>query len=341
MARIYHLVTAPELLSGLAANHYTPARFAEDGFVHCCADEASALAVARDYFAAAADPLLVLALDTARLDAACVFEAPAPLPGAGRAHLATAEKFPHVHGPLALRALRGVGTLGRRGRDFAWPAALGSLGESLAGALAERLRAPEHAGLAGLRRLRRETSRRLVRAPGRLVLELGQSLVATGGMRERVLGSELVLHHPEALGKLRVRDAKRLAGKLASWADVDVFACAIAGQAFRDGRIPEAEILRWARSRDPFWRRAALVSTVPLNVRAQGGAGDARRTLRICRALLGDRADLVVKALSWALRALAERDPAAVERFVGAQRAKLAARVLREVGTKLRTGRKN
>jgi 3-methyladenine DNA glycosylase AlkD len=173
------------------------------------------------------------------------------------------------------------------------------------------------------------------------VLELGQSLVASGVPSARVLGSELVHHHAPAMQKLRASAARKLAGRLESWSDVDVFACAIAGQAFRDGRLPEAEILRWARSRDHFWRRAALVSTVPLNVKAQGGSGDAPRTLRVCRALVSDREDLVVKALSWALRALAERDPAAVRRFLALNHARLAPRVRREVGHKLRTGRKN
>ncbi|MFI5316861.1 MAG: DUF952 domain-containing protein, partial [Myxococcota bacterium] len=104
MNPIYHLVTEPELLAGIGATHYAPARFAEDGFVHCCADSASALAVARDYFAGSGAPVLALAIDPARLDARLVFEAPAPLPNAPRAHLAAAEKFPHVYGPIALRA---------------------------------------------------------------------------------------------------------------------------------------------------------------------------------------------------------------------------------------------
>jgi len=341
MSAIYHLVTGHELFAGIGASHYTPARFAEDGFVHCCGEPETALAVARDYFGAAEDPVLVLVLDPERLDARVVFEAPAPLPGAPTDHLAAAEKFPHVYGPIALRAVAGTGALGRNGAGFAWPETLGPLGGSLGAALAARLSAGEARGLAALRRLRRDVSRALRRAPGRLVLEIGKSLVGSGAPGARVLGSELVLHHPTALSVLRASDAQRLAGRLESWSDVDVFGCMISGQAFRDGRLTEAEILRWTRSRDLFWRRAALVSTVPLNVRAQGGAGDARRTLRICRALVSDREDLVVKALSWALRALAERDPAAVRRFVTAHRAKLAPRVLREVGNKLRTGRKN
>ncbi|HKC49624.1 MAG TPA: DUF952 domain-containing protein [Myxococcota bacterium] len=338
---IYHLVTEPELLAGIDATHYTPARFAEDGFVHCCEEPASALAVARDYFAGARAPVFLLEIDARRLDARLVFEAPAPLPGAPARHLATAEKFPHVYGPIPLRAIAGCARLEPRASEFGWPERFAPLAESLGSELAARLSAGEARGLAVLRKLRRSHSRALRRANPKLVLELGGALVASGAPGARVLGSELVLHHPSALSEIRARDVRRLAGELASWSDVDVFACMIAGQAFRDGRISEAEILRWTRSRNRWWRRAALVSTVPLNVKAQGGRGDARRTLRICRALLHDPDDMVVKALSWALRALAERDPGAVRRFLEAHQNQLALRALREVRNKLRTGRKS
>lgn len=87
--------------------------------------------------------------------------------------------------------------------------------------------------------------------------------------------------------------------------------------------------------------RAALVSTVPLNSCAQGGRGDTRRTLLICRMLLDDRTDLVVKALSWALRELGKRDPETTRRFLSTHRDRLAPRVIREVLNKLTTGRKN
>lgn len=49
---------------------------------------------------------------------------------------------------------------------------------------------------------------------------------------------------------------------------------------------------------------------------------------------------MVVKALSWALRALAPWDPVAVSDFLEANDTRLAARVRREVRTKLATGRK-
>jgi 3-methyladenine DNA glycosylase AlkD len=49
---------------------------------------------------------------------------------------------------------------------------------------------------------------------------------------------------------------------------------------------------------------------------------------------------MVVKALSWALRALAVWDAAAVRAFLDAHGGGLAARVRREVRRKLETGRK-
>jgi 3-methyladenine DNA glycosylase AlkD len=79
---------------------------------------------------------------------------------------------------------------------------------------------------------------------------------------------------------------------------------------------------------------------VPLNSRARGGQGDTARTLRVCAALVDDRDDMVVKALSWALRELSKRDPQSVARFLREHESNLAPRVRREVRTKLETGRK-
>jgi 3-methyladenine DNA glycosylase AlkD len=108
--------------------------------------------------------------------------------------------------------------------------------------------------------------------------------------------------------------------------------------------VGDALITKWARSKDRWWRRAALVSTVPLNSRARGSGaagGDAARTLAVCRLLAADRDEMVVKALSWALRELARRDPVAVRAFLAEQGDGLAPRVRREVGNNLRTGLKN
>jgi 3-methyladenine DNA glycosylase AlkD len=139
---------------------------------------------------------------------------------------------------------------------------------------------------------------------------------------------------------VRASHLRRLGAQLDSWGAVDTFACYVAGPAWRAEQISDAEVARWARSPNRWWRRAALVSTVPLNVKAQGGTGDARRTRTICRILVDDRDEMVVKAMSWALRSLAAPDPAAVAAFVDDYRGRLAPRVLREVRNKLTTGRK-
>jgi 3-methyladenine DNA glycosylase AlkD len=50
---------------------------------------------------------------------------------------------------------------------------------------------------------------------------------------------------------------------------------------------------------------------------------------------------MVTKAMSWALRELSKREPAAVRRYLAARSGALAALVRREVRNKLETGLKN
>ncbi len=195
-----------------------------------------------------------------------------------------------------------------------------------------------------VRAVRREYSRRLKAAPARAVVRMAQRLQDGRDLTARYVAYELVLFHPAALASLTARDLQHFGRGMDRWEATDTFGCYLAGPAWREGQVPDALIARWARARDRWWRRAALVSTVPLNNRARGARaaqGDAARTLAVCALLVADRDDMVVKALSWALRELARRDPAAVRAFVKAHGPALAARVRREVDNKLRTGLKN
>jgi hypothetical protein len=159
---------------------------------------------------------------------------------------------------------------------------------------------------------------------------------------ERGLGFEILRAAPRALAAARRADVESFASGMADWAHADCFACFAGGVAWRLGIIGDRVMAKWARSPDRWWRRAALVSTVPLNCRARGaGEPQPERTLAICELLLDDRDDMVVKAMSWALRELAKRDARPVEQFLNRYQGRIAARVCREVGNKLRTGLKS
>lgn len=204
-----------------------------------------------------------------------------------------------------------------------------------------KLEALPSATTAELRALRREFSRLLSEAPGSLVFELALRLIARQLLSCRFIAYELVQHHKQAMQSLNAKKLELLGSGLDSWAAVDTFACYLSGPAWREHQVQDNLIHGWARSADRWWRRAALVSTVPLNNQARGGSGDTRRTLKVCKMLVDDRDDMIVKAMSWSLRALAVRDPTAVNGFLSKYQAVLAPRVIREVQNKLRTGLKN
>ena len=120
MGVIYHLSIESEFRQRSQGGEYRPARFEQDGFIHCAGDETTALAVARSYFRAATEAVLVVRIELGKLASPCRFEAPAPLPGGGE-HRTPGKTFPHIYGPLNLSAVTGVAPLVRRGDDFGWP----------------------------------------------------------------------------------------------------------------------------------------------------------------------------------------------------------------------------
>ena len=126
-AFVHHLATLPALRRDVRGDLYAPPSLASEGFIHCTASPALTLQVAADYFADVAEPLVVLAIDPARLRARLVFEAPAPIAGGGTRHLVPGALFPHLYGALNLDAVVGAGVLARSGNAFVWPAALGPL----------------------------------------------------------------------------------------------------------------------------------------------------------------------------------------------------------------------
>jgi 3-methyladenine DNA glycosylase AlkD len=187
--------------------------------------------------------------------------------------------------------------------------------------------------------LRRKWSRQLSGAPAAQVVALARTLLE--GYGHRWLAYDLINHHPAALTSIDAAELESFGQGMDGWGAVDSFGRSLSGPVWRQRQVPDELIHEWAHSEDRWWRRAALVSTVPLNVKARGGTGDVPRTLAVCRLLVDDRDDMVVKALSWALRELVAHDPDAVWAFLAEYDDRLAARVKREVRNKLTTGLKN
>jgi 3-methyladenine DNA glycosylase AlkD len=189
-----------------------------------------------------------------------------------------------------------------------------------------------------LRGVRRALSAKLRRAEPEDVKAVALGLAKAG---RKWMGCEVLAAHRGAMESLTVRGVEALGAGMASWEEVDSFGVLLSGAAWLKGRISDDDVKRWARSKDMWWRRAALVSTVVLNAKSRGGKGDTKRTLMIAEMLVDDHEDMIVKAMSWALRSLVPWDGKAVQGFLVEHDAELAARVKREVRNKLRTGLKN
>jgi 3-methyladenine DNA glycosylase AlkD len=189
-----------------------------------------------------------------------------------------------------------------------------------------------------VRAIRREFSRRIADAAPESVVQLSLYLLNQNSNLLRFFSYELLSHHRHALEQLTTDDLLKLGKGLDSWSSVDCFAMYLSGPLWAEGKVSDKTIATWAHSQDRWWRRTALVSTVARSRR--GNADDRRRVLRICALLAPDTEDMVVKALSWALREIAKKHPEEARNFLEKHRHTLAARVVREVNNKLRTGLK-
>ena len=188
--------------------------------------------------------------------------------------------------------------------------------------------------------MRKTWSKTLRAAPAAEVIAAAQALEVQAGQGGKWVAYELIRFHPAALAAVTESQIVDFADRAQSWYAVDALGTILTGVLWAKGRLSDELIEAWSRSPDRWLRRSALVATVGLNARAAGGPGDAARTLPICRRLAPDREDMVVKALSWALRVLSQRDRPTVERFLDEMAGVLAPRVKREVGHKLATGLK-
>lgn len=172
-------------------------------------------------------------------------------------------------------------------------------------------------------------------------IEIAKKLVKTDIIECQHMAYTLIGKDKKLKEHLTLSDILELAGIMDNWVSVDTYGIYISGYGYREGILPEKQLIKWLKSSDFWYRRLAVVSTVPLNLKSQGGTGDTERTLRICTYAVNDKHDMVAKALSWALRELSKREPELVHDYIKEYENKLPRRVIREVNHKLKTGRKN
>jgi 3-methyladenine DNA glycosylase AlkD len=210
----------------------------------------------------------------------------------------------------------------------------------LAAEIVRRVAALSNQNTESVRAVRREFSKQIAKSNPAAIFDLAISLLDHSQFLLRFVAYELLAYHKPSLKSLDAQKLQRLGEGMDNWAAVDTFACYLAGPAWRESQVEDKLIHEWAQSADRWWRRVALASTIALNNKTRGGRGDAARTLKVCEMLMADRDDMVVKAMSWALRELAKRNPEPVRKFLAQWQKFLAPRVIREVNNKLRTGLK-
>jgi 3-methyladenine DNA glycosylase AlkD len=191
-----------------------------------------------------------------------------------------------------------------------------------------------------IRPISKELRKRFKSTPPEEVISLAKLLNDTRIIEAQQIAFELLDKNKAVIQSLSLEDCLVLGEGIDNWVSVDCFAGMVAGPAWREGRFPDKVVEDWATSEDRWWRRAAVVCTVALNQKSRGGSGDVDRTLSICSIVASDKDDMVAKALSWALRELAKREPEPVVDFVDRNESVLPKRVIREVRRKIETGRK-
>lgn len=211
--------------------------------------------------------------------------------------------------------------------------------KDIASALVNELKSLSESKTIPMRKVRQKYSKMLRSKEALFIFEIAEIILNSG--KHQWIAYELIREHSAAFRSLDRNRLETLGRGINSWSSVDSFSRTLSGPSWREGLVSDEMIHNWAHSENRYWKHAALVSTVALNVRSRGGKGDAKKTLAICEMLVDDHDDMVVKALSWALRELVVHNPIAVKRFMISHKNVLAPRVTREVRNKIETGLKN
>ncbi len=104
-AVFHHLAPASEYRALPVGAAYLPARFDDEGFIHCTFELDVLLTIANQFYRQTPGEFLVLVIDPARLTSDLKYELPSPAPDGGPL---AGRLFPHIYGPLNAEAVVGV-----------------------------------------------------------------------------------------------------------------------------------------------------------------------------------------------------------------------------------------
>jgi 3-methyladenine DNA glycosylase AlkD len=143
----------------------------------------------------------------------------------------------------------------------------------------------------------------------------------------RAAGIGLLARFRDRLMAGDMRLLERLLRRSHTWAYVDWLALDVVAPLVARSAAASRRLDRWARDRDFWIRRSALLALLPP---LRSGGGDFRRFERFAAPMLADREFFIRKAIGWVLREVGKRRPALVARFAGQHLPALSGLTFRE-----------
>ena len=160
---------------------------------------------------------------------------------------------------------------------------------------------------AELRRFARRGQREIL-ASGNLstLLQVADRLFSGKVTDEKNLAVLLLENKTGEFGDPEFRRFERWLGRITNWSEHDALVHYLIGPLMAARRRRVARAFAWARSKDPWHRRAAAVSLIHATRRRLYF----QEITRLSGQLLSDQNEMVQKGLGWLLRETAKADPA-------------------------------
>ena len=161
--------------------------------------------------------------------------------------------------------------------------------------------------------------------------------------REEVLFTVVLLSRlKKKLTPAHLQRIDPLIDRVEDWEACDQFSAGVVGEivgsAIDAGKRGEvARLEKWAKSKNPWRRRAAIAATTAFNQKGRRHAGP---TLAVCRHAMEEKDAGVKKAVGWALREATKSDARAVYDFLASWKDRAARRILSEGSQKLSAARR-